>query len=85
MKKSATPNQPEVTDQRIYGGGKKVEPLDAGTRESRQPKVLPNTKVHGVRKTPTIRVKVKGSTDRRPMIIPMADYDPIKHAVVKTK
>lgn len=71
-----TSTQPEPAKIRVYGSTP-VEPL-AGA--SNQPQVLPHTKVHGVKATRTVRVKLKGAKDGREMVIAAADFDPAKHA-----
>lgn len=69
-----TSTQPQVTDQKIYGSVP-VKPLVGA---SNQPKVSPNTTVHGQRQIPTIRVKVIGQGDRE-AIINESDFDPDRH------
>lgn len=52
-------------------------------RSGNQPGISSTLKIYGGKKvTPTIRVRLKASTDRREMVIPFADYDPVKHARV---
>ena len=75
MTHKLTGTQPEPAKTRIYGSTP-VEPLAAA---SNQPQVLPHIKVHGVKATPTVRVKLKGAKDGREMVIAAADFDPAKH------
>lgn len=70
-----TSSQPEPVKQRIYGSTP-VEPL-AGA--SNQPEVLPHTKVHGGKRTPTIRVRLKSGGDDRELIVNVADFDAAMH------
>ena len=69
-----TGNQPEPVKQRIYGSVL-VKPLDGAAN---QPQVLPNTKVYGARKLPTVRVNLKGGTEKE-LIINAADFDESIH------
>ncbi len=80
MKRLPTSTQPEVAKSAIYGGGRKPTPIRGA---SNQPTPLPHTKVHGVKKTRTIRVRLKASKDRRVLIIPFADFNPAIHRAVE--
>ena len=73
-----TGNQPEPVRQRIYGS-RPVEPIG----ESNQPTVLPNTKVYGGKRIPTIRVKLKSGSDDRVLIINQRDFDGDRHVRVE--
>ena len=68
-----TSNQPQVSNQRIYGS-QPVVPLKT---PSDQPEVLPHTKVHGQRQTATVRVRAK-DTDQE-IVINEADFDSDRH------
>ncbi len=78
MKKLPTSSQPEPAKTRIYGSAP-VRPL-AGA--SNQPEVLPHTRVHGVRKTPQIRVRLKTDKDKREFLIPFDEFNPAIHSRV---
>ncbi len=72
QQRPATANQPQVTDQRIYGS----RPVPTIEGASNQPRVLHHTKVYGVKVIPTIRVTSKGGDE---MIIDESSYDSAKH------
>lgn len=77
MKKSLpTSTQPQIALTRIYGSTP-VIPLDS----SNQPQVIPN-KVHGVKLTRQVRVRLKASVDKKSFLVRFADFDPVKHARV---
>ena len=69
-----TASQPEPVKQRIYGS-RPVESIG----ESNQPEVLPHTKVYGVKRIPTIRVKLKDSDDDREILVNQRDFDPDRY------
>ena len=74
MTHKLTGNQPQNVRQRIYGSTP-VEPL--ADAPSDQPRVLQHTKVHGQRKTVTVRVRAKDTNQE--MIITKADFDETLH------
>jgi hypothetical protein len=77
MKKSLpTSTQPQIALTRIYGGGRKVEPLDGA---SNQPHVLKSTRIYGSKLTRQIRVRMKGTDDEDAFLIRKKDFDPAKH------
>ncbi len=69
-----TGNQPEPVKQRIYGS-QKVEPIEDAPSD--QPRVLPNTRVHGQRSCPTIHVRSLDNDAE--MVINENDFDPDRH------
>jgi hypothetical protein len=52
-------------------------------RSGNQPGLTGTEKVYGSKKVRQIRVKLKGSTDKREFLVPFADFNPAVHAVVK--
>ena len=68
-----TSTQPQVTDQKIYGSVPN-KPMEGAAN---QPEVLPNTTVHGIRKNPTINVRLKASDTEA--VINAEDYDADRH------
>lgn len=69
-----TSTQPELAKTRIYGSTH-VEPMDSAN----QPEVLPHTKVHGVKTTATVTVRLKNSDEDGELVIGEADFDASKH------
>ena len=77
MTHKTTANQPEPVRQRIYGSTP-VEPIEGAAN---QPELLPQTKVHGQRRTPTVRVRAR-DTDQE-MVINQADFDDALHELIR--
>ena len=71
--KPVTGNQPQVGQQKIYGSVPN-KPIEGAAN---QPEVLPHVKVHGQRRTATVRVRAK-DTDQE-MVINQADFDSDRH------
>ena len=76
MEHQPTGNQPEPAKTRIYGSTP-VAPLKT---PSDTPADVSGTRVYGVRKNPTIRVKLQGGD--RELLIPESDFDPDRHTPV---
>jgi hypothetical protein len=75
MKAGITSTQPQTDPTLTIYGSKKRPPLDS----SNQLEVLRHTKIHGVKLTRQVRVKMKGTDDEDGFLIRKRDFNPEKH------